>query len=209
MEQVAQVALSWPTLLFTVLLAFFVVWWVLSLAVSGIDGTDLDADGDGVSDDLFGKVGHFVGIGSVPLALGLTIFASGAWSTSLLLQLLTQQRRSGLMAVPVAVAITVLAIWLGLVFTRRISRWCAPIFDFHSGPRRSDAVGARVKVRTLHVDEGFGEAEVMTGSRANSIVRVRAKRGEFKRGDMAMIVDYNENTDTFALVEIDEIFHDD
>ena len=209
MDRVVEVATAWPTLGFSVLLAFFLVWWVLSLAVSGIDGTDLDADGDGVSDDLFGKVGHFVGIGSVPLALGLTIFAAGAWSVSLLLQLVTTDTASGLSAVAVAVVIALAAVVVGLVFTRRVSKWCAPIFDFHPGPRREDAVGAKVKVRTLHVDESFGEAEVLTGPRVNAIVRVRAKRGEFKRGDVAMIVDYNEVADTFALVELDRVLRDD
>ncbi len=209
MERVAEVATSWPTLGFTVLLAFFLVWWVLSLAVSGLDGTDLDADGDGISDDLFGKVGHFVGIGSVPLALGLTIFAAGSWSISMLLQLVLSERGSGITAVLVAAVIAFVATGLGLVFTRRVSKWCAPVFDFHPGPRRADAAGAKVKVRTLHVDETFGEAEVLTGPRANSIVRVRAKRGAFSRGDVAMIVDYNEGTDTFALVEIDDILRDD
>lgn len=208
MKRVAEVATTWPTLGFTAFLAFFLVWWVLSLAVSGIDGADIDADGDGVSDDLFGKVGHFVGIGSVPLSLGLTILALAAWSVSLLAQLVIRGHVAGGVSFALAIAVSLAAVWIGLLFTRRVAGWCAPIFDFHGGPRRGDAMGARVKVRTVHVDETFGEAEVLNGPRAHSIVRVRAPAGEFKRGDVAMIVDYDEMKDTFALVPLDDVLLD-
>ena len=60
----------------------------------------------------------------------------------------------------------------------------------------------------MHVDEHFGEAEVLNGPRVHSIVRVRAKAGEFTRGDVAMIVDYNDGLDTFMLVPLDEILRD-
>jgi hypothetical protein len=213
MHRVAEVATQWPTLGFTVLLAFFLMWWILSLIVSGLDGTDLDTDGDGVNDDLFGKVGHFIGIGSLPFSFGLTVLAFVAWSTSLLLSLLPfaakADGRRGSRGVPlgVGIGIGVVALVVGVLCTRRIASLFAPVFDFHGGPRREDAKGAKVKVRTQHVDEGFGEAEVLSGPRIHSIVRVRAKAGVYQRGDIAMIVDYQPEADTFTLVPLDESLH--
>jgi hypothetical protein len=217
MHRVAEVATQWPTLGFTVLLAFFLMWWILSLIVSGLDGTDLDTDGDGVNDDLFGKVGHFIGIGSLPFSFGLTVLAFVAWSTSLLLSLLPfaakADGRRGSRGVPVGVGIGfgigigVVALVVGVLCTRRVASLFAPVFDFHGGPRREDAKGAKVKVRTQHVDENFGEAEVLSGPRIHSIVRVRAKAGVYQRGDIAMIVDYQPEADTFALVPLDESLH--
>jgi hypothetical protein len=206
MHRVAEVATQWPTLGFTVLLAFFLVWWLLSLVVSGLDGTDLDTDGDGVDDDLFGRIGHFVGIGSLPLSLGLTVLAFVAWSTSLLLSLLPFSAKAGV-GLGFGIGIGVVALVVGVACTRRVAMLFAPVFDFHGGPRREDAKGAKVKVRTQHVDEKFGEAEVLSGPRIHSIVRVRAKAGLYQRGDIAMIVDYQSEADTFMLVPFDESLH--
>lgn len=203
MKRVGEVATTWPTLGFTAVLAFFLVWWVLSLAVSGIDGADIDADGDGASDGLFGRIGHFVGIGSVPLSFGLTILALGSWSISLLAELAVGERLDGPGGLAFAVAVSVASVWIGLQLTRRVVKRFAPVFDFHSGPSRRDAHGATVKVRTQFVDDRFGEAEVLDGPRVHSIVRVRATLGQFKRGDVAMILDYNEVSDTYALIPID------
>ncbi len=206
MQRVGEVITTWPTLGFTFVLAFFLAWWILSLVVSGIDGTDVDADGDGINDDLFGKVGHFVGIGSVPLSLGLTLFSFGAWSTSLLASLVFQGHVRGGFSLGIGVASSLVALLAGSLFTRKFGAVFAPVFDFHSGPTRSDALGAKVKVRTLHVDDRFGEAEVVTGTRANSIVRVRAESGRFTRGDMAVLVDYDAEADTFSIAPLNEFF---
>jgi hypothetical protein len=206
MHRVAEVVTQWPTLGFTVLLAFFLMWWVLSLIVSGLDGTDLDTDGDGVNDDLFGKVGHFIGIGSLPFSFGLTVLAFVAWSTSLLLSLLPFAAKTGV-GVGFGIGVGIVALIVGVLCTRKVASAFAPVFDFHGGPRREDAKGAKVKVRTQHVDEGFGEAEVLNGPRIHSIVRVRAKAGLYQRGDIAMIVDYQSEADTFALVPLDESLH--
>jgi hypothetical protein len=206
MHRVAEVVTQWPTLGFTVLLAFFLMWWVLSLIVSGLDGTELDTDGDGVNDDLFGKVGHFIGIGSLPFSFGLTVLAFVAWSTSLLLSLLPFAAKTGV-GVGFGIGVGIVALIVGVLCTRKVASAFAPVFDFHGGPRREDAKGAKVKVRTQHVDEGFGEAEVLSGPRIHSIVRVRAKAGLYQRGDIAMIVDYQPEADTFALVPFDESLH--
>jgi hypothetical protein len=206
MHRVAEVVTQWPTLGFTVLLAFFLMWWVLSLIVSGLDGTELDTDGDGVNDDLFGKVGHFIGIGSLPFSFGLTVLAFVAWSTSLLLSLLPFAAKTGV-GVGFGIGVGIVALIVGVLCTRKVASAFAPVFDFHGGPRREDAKGAKVKVRTQHVDEGFGEAEVLNGPRIHSIVRVRAKAGLYQRGDIAMIVDYQSEADTFALVPLDESLH--
>jgi hypothetical protein len=217
MHRVAEEATQWPTLGFTVLLAFFLVWWLLSLVVSGLDGTEIDTDGDGANDDLFGRIGHFIGIGSLPFSLGFTVLAFVAWSTSLLLSLLPfaakADGRRGSRGVPVGVGIGfgigigVVSLIVGVLCTRRVAMAFAPVFDFHGGPHREDAKGAKVKIRTQHVNETFGEAEVLSGPRIHSIVRVRAKAGLYQRGDIAMIVDYQAEADTFALVPLDESLH--
>jgi hypothetical protein len=206
MHRVAEEATQWPTLGFTVLLAFFLVWWLLSLVVSGLDGTEIDADGDGASDDLFGRIGHFIGIGSLPFSLGLTVLAFVAWSTSLLLSLLPFAAKAGV-GIGFSIGIGVVALIVGVLCTRRVAMAFAPVFDFHGGPHREDAKGAKVKIRTQHVNETFGEAEVLSGPRIHSIVRVRAKAGLYQRGDIAMIVDYQADADTFALVPLDESLH--
>jgi hypothetical protein len=49
---------------------------------------------------------------------------------------------------------------------------------------------------------------VLTGTRANAIVRVRADPGLYKRGDIGVIVDYDAVQNTFAIVPLDQTIVD-
>jgi hypothetical protein len=256
-DRVVDIITTWPTIAFTFLLAFCLVWWLLSLVVSGLDGdfdTDVDAHGHGgavghAGQTSAGHAGHghtshaghgdghaghgnghgdghghghghgdghggggvlrhlvqLVGIGSVPLSLALTVLSFGCWSTSLLLSVVVGDR----LGAPVRLGIGAVALVAGFLLSGLFARWTAPVFALTSGPTRADGTGARVRVRTLYVDPSFGDAEVLTGPRKNAIVRVRAPEGEFVRGDEGLIVAYDEATDSFSIVALDEVLRSD
>lgn len=234
---------SFPTSVFTVLLAFCLTWWIVTTLLSGID-TDADfehshaqaghtghghASGGhpahgagrgagrhgvrrsgsrrggqrGQSRSSGGGLADFFSFSTVPLPLALTIITFGAWSVSLLLQLLVGDS-SGHIAVIVGIGVAVVALLAGSALLRTIRTPVAKLFDMEIAPGRDRSVGATCKVRTLVVTERLGDAEVLTGPTRGSLIRVRADEGRFARGDIAVIIDYDPITEAFVIDELDE-----
>lgn len=207
MERVVQIVSTLPTVVFTAMLIVCLTWWLLSFVISGleVDMSEADpSDSGGLEEFIRG-----LGFGSVPLALALTVFSFGAWAASLLLSLTWDARTSGAITAAMAIGTIVASAFVGSFIVRRFATLMAPVFDDTRAPGRADAHGASVRVRTTYVDERFGQAEVLDGPTRNNIVKVRAPAGRFQRGDVGMIVDFDEVTDSFALIELDAVLRGD
>lgn len=191
-----SVVLSFPTVVFTFLLVVCVLWWLASMVLGGLD-TDIDAEGgDGLADQL--------GLSAMPLPLALSILALGGWLTSALLHgLVGDSGRS--LAIGAALGVFVGAIVVGLGLVKLLSGPLGTLFATEPAPTRRQAVGSICKVRTVEVNERLGDAEVVTGVLKGSVVEVRAAAGRFRRGDLALLVDYDDHTQRFVIDEVDEL----
>ena len=76
-------------------------------------------------------------------------------------------------------------------------------------PTRRSTIGSCCKIRTLEVNEGFGHAEVLTGPTKGALISVRAKEGRFTRGDLCLVIDYDEATNTFIIDEVEDLVRPD
>ena len=189
---ITQTLTTFPTAIFTGILIFCLAWWVITLLVAGLDAdVDLDADGP-----------DFLGIGSLPIALAFTLLAFGAWATSLLATVAIDDGDT--LPIGPIVGIGAGAIVGGLLFLRLASKPLSRLFHTEQGPARTDSVGAICKIRTLHVDQRFGDAEIVSGTTRGSIIRVRAAPGLFHRGDLAHVIDFDEAAEAFAIAELDD-----
>lgn len=204
MERVVELLSSYPTVIFTALLMFCLAWWLVSIVVSGADGADTDVDVDGDGDgDFFGRAGRLIGTGAVPVSLGFTVLSFGGWAVCLLLSIaVNPDRLSGLAALLVGAAVLLIALAAGLVLVRLFSRVSKPVFTTLTAPRRHENVGARVRVRTTLVTHSFGQAEVLTGPLRGAVVKVRAAEGRFTRGDVALVIDFNPDTNVYDIDEL-------
>ena len=192
---------SFPTVIFTFLLAVCVLWWLLSMLLAGLD-VDLDGDaGDGWADEL--------GFTSMPLPLALSILALGGWVTSALLQGALGSNNGKALATGAALGVLGAAAVVGLVMVKLLSRPVGALFATEPAPRRTQSVGSVCKVRTLEVGERFGDAEVVNGATRGSIIAVSALPGRFRRGDLALVVDYDEAANRFVIDDVDELVRPD
>ena len=191
-----KVALSFPTVVFTFLLVVCVLWWLASMVLGGLD-SDVDVEGgEGLADQL--------GLTAMPLPLALSILALGGWLTSALLHgLVGDSARS--LAIGASIGVFAGAIVVGLGLVKLLSGPVGTLFATEPAPKRRQAVGSICKVRTLEVSERSGDAEVITGPIKGSVVAVRAADGRFHRGDLALIVDYDERTEHFVIDEVDDL----
>lgn len=208
---------SFPTSIFTGALAFCLTWWIVTSLVSGFDSdADADTGGDSGSDagsdsdvgsghgDASNIISDALAIGYVPLPLALTVIAFGAWSISLILQLVLGADDTARLAAAAAVIVLIAALAGGVVLLRLLRGPLARLFQTVVAPSRSTAVGATCRVRTLAVTDRLGDAEVLTGPTRGSLIKVRADEGRFTRGDIAVIIDYDRTTEAFVIDEIDK-----
>ena len=205
MSDVIDLVVSFPTVIFTVPLVFFFFWFLLGLVVSGIDIGDADLDLDLDHDGHIDAFEHFAGamhLGALGLPLALLMLSLGGWSASLLFSL--AMRQAGVSGAFSILGGLLLGLVVGLLFLSKVGGALGRALTTELGAERSAAIGCVCKVRTLEVTETFGDAEVLSGPMRSSIVRVRAKAGQFRRGDVVLVVEFDSDRDAYWVAEIEE-----
>ncbi len=86
---------------------------------------------------------------------------------------------------------------LSLPITSLAARPLAPIFTHKTAPSRKDLVGKTCTVRTGVVNRRFGEALLEDGG-AGLVIRVRSDGRELRRGEQALVVDWEEEREAFV-----------
>jgi hypothetical protein len=196
MKRLIELLTEFPTVIFTAVLAFCLAWWIVSIVVSGADG-DFDADLDA-------DVDHPLHLGHLPLSLACTILVTFAWALSLLGQIaLDAFVLTGVILVAGSIALAVASVAFGLKMLGILAKPAARIFVSEPAPHRHASVGASCRIRTTHVTDSFGDAEVLDGPTKGSLVKVRSNGHEFARGDVALIIEFDERSEAFAIVEHD------
>lgn len=205
MNELVDQTVSLPTVIFTVPLIFFLLWFLIGFVVSGFDvgdgDFDLDLDGDGDIDGLESLLGalHLSALG---LPLSMLLLSFGGWAVCLLVSSLATD--AGFNPTLVVLAGLLLGLAAGFAFVWKVGGSIGKALITEQGALRDSAIGCVCKVRTTRVTPTFGDAEVMSGPMKNSIVRVRADEGLFQRGDVALLVDIDPERDAYWIAEIEE-----
>jgi hypothetical protein len=220
-----EVILSYPTIVYTILLGVGLVYW--SLAIIGLvdfehGGPDLDVDADAdldvapepevaVTDMDVGEplkvsvlASYLValGLGGVPFSVVVSLLTLFAWVISSLgaiwalalfpAGLLRYVAGSGVLVGALALAIPAAAICV-----RPLRR----LFVTHNAVSNASLVGQECVVITGSVDETFGRAEVLARGAGYHIHVVAATPNQLKRGDTALILDYDAAAGIYRIVE--------
>ncbi len=99
------------------------------------------------------------------------------------------------------------AFLLSLPLTSLATKPLEPVFKSVTAKGRHDFVGSVVRVRTGRVDEGFGQADLTDGG-SHMVIPVRIDTSTLKRGDEALIIDYDSEREAY-IVEAYESLMDD
>jgi len=212
MNEFLQVALTFPTLAYSILLAFCVVYWLLAAtglfeadAIDGmfdIDGADgvFSADGDGADGVETAGILARLGLAGVPLMLVLAVLAFFGWLCTyfvhlLLLQHLPDGLRWILGAVTVVAAL-VPGVLAASLLLRPVSRLIARLRP----PPPAAILGKAGTVISPRVDQDDGRAEFDDGG-AGLILQVRAAPGDaFARGDRVVLLSHDEQANTYVVM---------
>lgn len=187
-------ALGFPTVVFTVLLGFFLLYAVATLiGAADVEWLDGALGVDDAQPGTFESALTALGIAGIPLTIVAGVATIFGWMTSyiasrffagsLLIEL-------GILAAAGAIGIGVSAIAL---------RPLRGVFQTAEGPRRNHLVGKIAEVRSLRVDEHHGTAEI-----GGFIAEVRCFRDNtLTVGSKAIVYDYDATTGIYAVGPID------
>lgn len=196
---------SFPTVIMTIPFALVILYWLmviigaLDLDIFGVDA-DVPEDTGG-----FGAFLTVTGLTGVPTMVALSIPILWGWlftalGSEALKHLMTEGVWFILGGFLVLLSSLTLAIFLSALIIRPLRRF----FVSNEGLRQAEIVGKVCVVKTLHVDEGFGQAEFDDGG-AGLLIQVRAREGNgLTKGSKALIIGRDEEREAFLVQLYDD-----
>ncbi|MCG6118848.1 MAG: hypothetical protein MEQ07_11765 [Aquimonas sp.] len=192
MERFLDIALSFPTLILSLLLMVAAGYWLLTLlGLFDFEVLDL-SDGPGVGDGggLLSALMLKFGFGGLPFGLIYTTLVSLAWLACYFIDyLFLSGLDSAAVRLLAGLVMTPLLLFLALPFAGLLLQPLRKLFAPAPGRDVVSLLGEHVRIRSPEVSERQGLAEYDDGA-AGLILQVRAPSGEFRRGDTALIVEY-------------------
>lgn len=194
---------SFPTIVFTVLLLFMSLYWILAiLGMVDIDILDFDIDLDADVDmDLEGLAGLMVtlGLAGVPLTVVLTLIFLIAWAfTAAIVEVFFLWGDSTLLNLLFGFMVLAAAFAVSIPVTAALVKPLRPLFRALNNPEvKKVFIGRTCVVKSTRVDENFGEANI-TIDGADIIIRIRSDANhKLKRGDHVFIVEKIEGSNAY------------
>jgi hypothetical protein len=186
--------LSFPTVVFTVLLGLFLLYAIATLlGLFDFESLDGALGIDDVGDNVFGGAMHAFGVAGIPLTIFLGAVSLVGWTTSYLADRFLPD------STLIDGAIFIGALFVGLFLGSRIVRPLRSAFATAEGPHRSALIGKIATIRSLRVDGSAGTAEV-----GDVVAEVRCFRdNELTLGSKAVVYEYDEKENTYHVGPID------
>jgi hypothetical protein len=215
MTEFYTTALTFPTLLYSILLAVCVVYWLLA-ATGLVDNDTIHGllhhhDGlDGIhthhhdaATDSVGMIAR-LGLSGVPFMLILSVLVFFGWLITYFAQLLVLQYLPDSLRVLAGIGVLVVALLPGMVLTSLLLRPVAKLIMKLRPPVPPSILGKAGNVISPKVTDSEGRAEFDDGG-AGLILQVRAPPGTtFNRGDRVVLLSFDEQSHAYAVMSESE-----
>ncbi|MEE9424178.1 MAG: hypothetical protein V3V18_04280 [Methylococcales bacterium] len=218
MDPFYQNIASFPTAVFTFVLAVCVLYWlfavlgVVDIDVLDIDGLDIDgADADlgtgseaSTANALAGVMLKF-GLHGVPVTIIISFLSLFGWLVSYYgVHFLSTLIPSGMFRFLFGLLILIGAFWIAVLMTAIIIKLLRPLFQKVEQQTIKRVLGQTAVVRTSKVTESFGEAILNDGG-AGLILKVRTSNDQvFAKGDKVVLLEYLEATNVYRVISEQE-----
>lgn len=219
MNDFLQTTLTFPTLLYSIVLAFCVAYWLL--AATGLVDTDA-VDGLLLGDvhahahvhhadtgDSAAPAGMLarLGLSGVPVMLVLTVLAFFGWLCTYFVHLLVLRHLPDGLRLLAGIATLAGALIPGALATSLLLRPVSRLIHRLRPPLPRSILGSAGTVISPHVDAQDGRAAFDDGG-AGLILQVRAADGaRFERGERVVLLSHDEAANTYAVISESEFHH--
>lgn len=211
MNEFLHTVLTFPTLLYSIVLAFCAIYWLL--AATGL--VDTDAIDGLLGGDGHGHVHHAhdgndgttaagmlarLGLSGVPIMLVLTVLCFFGWLGTYFVHLLVLSHFPDTLRWLLGAATLLVALVPGLIVTSLLLRPVSRLIQRLRPPVPPSILGRTGTVISPHVDAHDGRAEFDDGG-AGLILQVRAAAGtRFQRGDRVVLLSHDESSNSYAVM---------
>lgn len=196
-----QTVLTFPTVIWSVLFAFCIVYWLMAATgILDIDFADGMIDGDlPDSTAATGMLARF-GLGGVPVMLALLLVAFFGWIVSYFVQLLVLDLLPAPLRLVGGIATTTLALLPAVFASSILLRPLRKLIVKLRPPAPVSLLGRVGTVTTPLVDDKDGMAEFDDGG-AGLRLQVRANPPDtFQRGDRVVLLEYRETDNSWRVI---------
>ena len=202
MTEFLQTALTFPTLLYSILLAFCGIYWLLAstglVDIDALDGLLGDGDGGDASDSA-GILAR-LGLGGVPLMVVLTVLSFFGWLATYFVHLLLLQHLPAPLRLIGGIATLLGALVPGVFITSLLLRPVRKLIVKLRPPVPPSLLGRVGTVTSPEVDARQGRAEFADGG-AGLILQVRAAApATFLRGDRVVLLEHDATANTYLVI---------
>lgn len=226
MEQFLSIVTTFPVIVYTFLMAFVILYWLLAmLGALDIDMLDVDADidvdvdvdvdvdtdinagsgFDGETESLSGLAGFMArwGLNGVPFTVVLTVWVATAWLLCYLLTSVTLTLVSlDWLLTFLGIAWLILALVLSLPVTAKLVKPMKGMFKSYTAAEKSSFVGKVCVVKSVKVSSDYGQAEFDDGG-AGLLFDVRADEAYgIKKGDEVVLMSYDEDEGCYQIKKV-------
>ncbi|TQM05775.1 hypothetical protein FB548_3518 [Pseudoxanthomonas sp. 3HH-4] len=203
MNEFLTIILTFPTVVYGVLLAVCVIYWMLAatglLDLDTVDGW-LGSDGDSIEPSFVAGMLAKIGLSGIPLTLVLTILALFGWILCFLAQRYLLPLAPDALRGIAGVGVMVAALVPGVLATSLTLRPLAKLIARLRPPLPPSVLGRTGRVISPAVDENNGRAHFDDGG-AGLILQVRALPDQsFQRGDQIVLIEHLDAANAFRVI---------
>ena len=214
MDAFYQNIASFPTAIFTFILAICVLYWLFAvLGVVDIDLLDLDIEGDmdlgneTVTPNALAGVMLKFGLNGVPVTIMVSFLSLFGWLISYYsVHFLSPWIPAGLIFYLVGVVLLFASLFLAILLTAMVLTAIRPFFHKIEQQTVKRIVGKIAVVRTSKVTDSFGEVFLDDGG-AGLILKARSEKGQtFVKGDKVVLLEYVESEYLYRVISEKELY---
>ena len=207
-----QTVMSFPTVIFTVLLIICLLYWVVAvLGMVDLDLLDMDLDGDIDSADSIqaqnGIAGLLLkfGLGGVPLTITITFIALFGWLLSYYASYFIKPLvPTSLLKVVASIGILVTVTYIAIMLTSQVIKPIRSIFAKLNIDETKHILGQVVTVRSGVVTKDRGEA-IMNDGGADLLLNIRASgSSEHRKGDEVVVIEQINKNNLYRVISKSE-----
>jgi hypothetical protein len=201
---------TFPAIILTIPFGLVLVYWLMVIiGALDLDLFDFGGGDNGLASSESGGLSGFLastGLTGVPSTVALSLPILWGWLfTTLGSELLRQFVTEGVWYIVGGLVLILVSLFLAVLVSALLIRPLRRLFPSDEGMSRSELIGKLCEIRTMQVNEKYGQAEFDDGG-AGLLIQVRAREGNgLKSGDKALIVEYDDQREAFMIRAYDAL----
>lgn len=204
MELFLNEIFSFPTIIFTVPLIVFMLFWLMAFAgLIDMEILDIDVDADSDADATSGTWIESLGLDGVPLTVALTLVDIYAFAFTYLARKYLMPLLDGVLtATAVGFIVAIFAVVIAIPVAAVCCKPLRKVFHTHEGVSKKDLNGVICIVTTQTVTESFGQATADDGM----VYTIRATTpNDLCKGSRVVLLEFSEETDSYIVASEAEV----